>query len=54
MNYLIIDKTTNTGRCYIDHNFTNCELEKNAMVFKNKSCAEAWATVQETELKAYY
>lgn len=63
MNYLIFDKTSNTGRNYIDHNWQNCELEENAMIFKNKSdaeqqiinnCAENWAVVHETELKANY
>ena len=36
MKYLIMDKTSNTGRNYIDHNFENCELKENAILFDTK------------------
>lgn len=57
MNYLIMDKTENTGNAYIGEGGENCHLEESAMVFattqeakqmiENNKWSE-WAYVAET------
>lgn len=58
MNYLIIDKTANHEAIFIDHMGENCNLEENAIVFKDEIEAQEhidnngwgiWAKVKETD-----
>lgn len=57
-NYLIMDKTANTGAEYIGDGGENCKLEENAMVFATEKEAKEvieknnwgeWACVMPTD-----
>ena len=60
MKYYIKDKTSNTGRDYIDHNCENCSLRENAIVFNSAQEAiefilgsfndfNSWGCIEEIE-----
>ena len=60
MSFIIVDKTANTGKIYIDDFGQNCELEENARLFDSKKEAQKtidfnnwneWAVIKKSDYK---